>query len=144
MVLSQRAPDWNNTAGLSPLPVTLARQPAKVQMDTARIASDAATLLSQPNKIEGSDLADWPDERKINIPDSWDGQYQPLITYGADSTPVRGLMLFATVGQGTYVYVALGLDEAIARMNPGPYRLLSNLVSLPKYNSRGRRQTPDK
>jgi hypothetical protein len=143
--MSQRPGDWNSVPGLAPLGITLSRESTSVQLNMVRIANDGATVLAQPNKIVAGDLADWPVVRKTYLPDSWDTRYQSVIAYGAaDSTPVRSLLLLASVGEGTYLYLALDADEAIHRMNPGAYRLVSNLLSLPKYSTRVRRLSPDR
>jgi hypothetical protein len=140
VVLSQQADDWNRASGLGPLPIKLSGQSTSVQMDAARITEDGATVLTQPNKVEAGDLAGWPVGRNSYLPDAWDAQYRSVIGYApADSTPARSLLLLANAGEGTYLYLAVAMDEAIAARNPGPLRLLSDLLSLAKYGSRPRR-----
>ena len=145
VVLPQRADDWNSVSGLAPLPIKLSGQSTNVHMDAARITEAGATILAQPNKIEAADLSSWSVDRKVHLPETWDSQYQSVIGYGAvDATPGRSLLLLANSGNGTYLYLAAGLDEAIASKNPGPLRILSGLLSLGKYGSRPRRHDPDK
>jgi LmbE family N-acetylglucosaminyl deacetylase len=134
VVLAQRAAEWNSVPGLAPLPITLSQQPRTFEMAVARIANGRAPGLDLPNKIELGDLSSWPVNRGIYLPETWDNQYQSLISYGmADAAP--GLVLFAKAGEGTYVYVALDTDEAFAGMYPAAYRLVTNLLSLPKYRT---------
>jgi len=114
-------------------------------MDAARIMDAGATVLAQPNKVEAGDLSSWVIDRKVYLPETWDSQYQPVIGCGpGDATPPQSLLLLAYAGEGTYLYLAVGVDEAIASKNPGLLRVLSDLLSLTKYNSRPRRHDPDK
>jgi hypothetical protein len=145
VVLSQRPEDWNSASGLGPLPIKLSGQSTSVQMDAARITEAGAAVLAQPNKVEAGDLAGWSVGRNTYIPEAWDSQYRSVITYApADSPRPRSLLLLANAGEGTYLYLAAGFDEAIAGKNPGPLRLLSDLLSLAKYGSRPRRHDTDK
>src|SRR5215471_928157 len=145
VVLPQRADDWNSVSGLGPLPIKLSGQPTSVRMDVARIMDAGATVLAQPNKVEAGDLSSWVSDRKVYLPETWDSQYQSVIGCGpGDATPPRSLLLMANSGEGTYLYLAVGVDEAIASKNPGLLRVLSDLLSLTKYTSRPRRHDPDK
>jgi hypothetical protein len=44
--------------------------------------------------------------------------------------PMRGALLVAPYGDGYYVYSGLSWFRHLPAGNPGPYRLLSNLISL--------------
>jgi hypothetical protein len=145
VVLPQRADDWNSVSSLAALPLKLSAQSTNVHMEGARITEVGATVLDQPNKIEIGDLRSWAFGGKTYLPDTWDSQYQQVIGYEhGDGTPGRSLLLLANAGEGTYLYLAVGVDEAIASKNPGPLRVLSDLLSLGKYGSRPRRHEPDK
>jgi len=134
VVMAQKAEVWNSMPGLAPFPITLSKRPAKLRMNMTRIVAGGAAALTQPNSIEGGELEGWPISGRTSLPDAWDAQYQSLIAYGpADATPAPSLLLLAKAGEGTYLYFAVGADRAISEMNPGAYRLISNLVSVPKY-----------
>jgi hypothetical protein len=131
VVMAQRAEVWNSIPGLAPFPITLSQAPKKLEMTLARIASDRPLVLDQPNKIEAGELAGWPANREVYVPETWDNHYQSLISCGP-SDPSPPLLLLAKAGEGTYVYAALDADEAIAVTFPGALRLIANLLALPK------------
>jgi hypothetical protein len=129
--MAQTGPVWDSSPGLAPLAITLSKQPRRLEMTAARIADDRPAELDQPNKIEPGELASWPANRGGYVPETWDSQYQVVMSCGPANAPTP-LVLLAKAGQGTYVYVALDADEAIAGMYPGAFRLISNLLGLPK------------
>ena len=63
--------------------------------------------------------------------------YQPLIeSQDPGRDPVRGVMLYAEYGAGTYVYTGLSFYRALPGGNPGAFKLFLNLIGA------GRRDVP--
>jgi hypothetical protein len=62
---------------------------------------------------------------------NWGGPLRPLLAMNdPGEAPLRGSLLVAPLGEGTYVYTALALFRQLPEGVPGAYRLLANLVSL--------------
>ena len=73
----------------------------------------------------------WPQERGLYFAGTWDDAYAPLLEMadpGADL--LRGGLLVARYGEGTYVYTGLSFFRAIPAGVAGAYRLLLNLLAL--------------
>jgi hypothetical protein len=68
----------------------------------------------------------------VYVPSEWGSEFVPLLESGGKDAPLRGTLLVARYGEGTYVYTGLALGRQLTAMKPGAYRLLANLVSLPK------------
>ena len=47
-----------------------------------------------------------------------------------NEAPTKGALLVAQYGEGYYVYSGLSWFRHLPAGNPGPYRMLSNLISL--------------
>jgi hypothetical protein len=89
--------------------------------------------MSKPNKITSKDFEGWLVERAINVPQEWSSEYTPLLeSSDPGEEPNRGGLLIARYGEGTYVYTTFAWRRQLITGNIGAYRLLSNLVSLPK------------
>jgi hypothetical protein len=65
--------------------------------------------------------------------DTWDAHYDaPFEMHDAGQDPQKGGLLFARYGRGAYVYLAFALYRQLPEGVPGSYRLMANLLSLPK------------
>jgi drug/metabolite transporter superfamily protein YnfA len=64
---------------------------------------------------------------------SWDSHYLALTEmHDTEQAPQKGGLLYARYGGGAYVYVAYALDRQMPEGVPGSFRIISNLISLPK------------
>ena len=90
-------------------------------------------LLSFPNRLTAEDFHGWQQERGLYFLAEWPPQMTPLLE-SADpgEEPRRGGLLRARLGRGHYVYCAYALFRQLPAGVPGAYRLLANLVSLPR------------
>jgi len=96
------------------------------------IAPDAP-LLTFPNRISSSDFDDWVHERGLYFLATWPQTLQPLLECTDEGEPPRrGGLMHARLGKGHYVYCAYALFRQLPAGVPGAYRLLANLVSLPR------------
>ena len=82
----------------------------------------------------GNDLGDmntWTWETHPYFAGTWDAAYTPLLEMAdPGSDPVRGGLLVARYGEGTYVYTGLSFFRAIPAGVPGAFKLLLNLLNL--------------
>ncbi|HSE97741.1 MAG TPA: hypothetical protein VLD57_05675, partial [Blastocatellia bacterium] len=95
---------------------------------------DAAhPLFNFPNKITERDFEGWVQERGTYFLSEWDSQFKPLMSSrDPGEEPRRGGALIAQYGRGQYIYTGYAWFRQLPEGVPGAYRLIANLVSLPK------------
>ena len=115
--------------------VSLPRPAPRVSQAAAPVRLLAADdpLLSFPNRLTAEDFNGWQQERGLYFLAEWPPQLTPLLeSADPDEEPRRGGLLRARLGCGHYVYCAYALFRQLPAGVPGAYRLLANLVSLPR------------
>lgn len=91
-----------------------------------------------PNKISARDFDNWIQERGAYFLSDWDAHFKPMMSCHDPGEPdLKGGEVIAEYGRGLYVYTAYAWFRQLPRGVPGAYRLIANLVSLPKANVRG-------
>jgi LmbE family N-acetylglucosaminyl deacetylase len=91
-------------------------------------------VLNAPNKITSSDFENWTQERSTYQSDNFDAHFEaPLTMNDKGEAPSNGSLLIAPYGKGNMVYVSLVLFRQLPAGNPGAYKLLANIISLPKH-----------
>ena len=116
----------------APYPLT-ARLQDRVTDESApvRLLAPDHQALSWPNRITAADFEGWVQERGLYYPTQIDEHFTPLLEMGDPGDPqLRGALLVAPYGKGTYVYTGLALFRQFPEGVPGAYRILANLVSL--------------
>ena len=116
-----------------PHPITIARPHGRVTDETApvELLQPSHPILSWPNRIGAADFEGWIQERGLYFADTWADAYTPLLSmHDPGEQPLRGSLLVAQVGEGTYVYTGLAFFRQTPVGVAGVYRLLANLVSL--------------
>ena len=90
-------------------------------------------VLNVPNKINSEDFNNWVQERSTYQAENFDTHFQtPLQMNDTGEAPSQGSLLIAPFGKGNFAYVSLALFRQLPAGNPGTYKLLANLISLPK------------
>ncbi|MBV9774751.1 MAG: PIG-L family deacetylase, partial [Gemmatimonadetes bacterium] len=93
-----------------PYPFAVGRPQDRVTDESSpvRIVEPASRALSWPNRITEADFAGWVQDRGLYFAHSWDPHYTaPLETADPGEAPLRGGLLVAPYGRGTYVYTGL-------------------------------------
>jgi hypothetical protein len=80
--------------------------------------------------LSEADWAGWVQERGLYFARDWDAGYTPLLEIGAGAQALRGGLLVAKLGQGTYVYTGLAFFRQLPAGVPGAFRLFANLLAL--------------
>ena len=132
-------PQYSGQAGIggrsvvaAPYPFTSSEMTLKAG-DPANISIADSPVLSSPNKISARDLALLLRPEKVYAPAAFSTEYQPLIGVKvADEGAVRALAFRTMTGAGTYTYTSFNWGPALASMDPGAYRLLADLISVPR------------
>ena len=92
------------------------------------------TVLNVPNKITATDFENWVQERSTYQSDNFDTHFEaPLTMNDKGEAPSNGSLLIAPYGKGNMVYLSLVLFRQLPAGNPGAYKLLANIISLPKH-----------
>ncbi len=105
----------------------------RVTDETAAVTllAPASPVFNAPNKIGPADWEGWIQERGLNFAHTWDPAYTPLLSMkDPDTEDLKGGLLVAKAGKGTYVYTGLALFRQLPAGVPGAYRLFANLLAL--------------
>ena len=87
-------------------------------------------LLSKPNAITAEDWDGWVKERGLYFAKSWDDAYTPLLSMSdPDEAPLKGALLTADIGKGRHTHCSLILHHQMAKLVPGAFRLMANLIA---------------
>ncbi|WP_420128928.1 PIG-L family deacetylase [Longimicrobium sp.] len=117
----------------TPFPITMARPHGRVTDENApvRTLDPAHPVVTTPNRITEADWAGWVQERGLYFAETWDPAYTPVLETGdPGETPLKGGLLIARHGQGTYVYTGISFFRQFPHGVPGAYRLFANLLAL--------------
>jgi hypothetical protein len=117
----------------APYPLTIHQPHDRITDETSPVTvlRPAHPAFREPNVIGPADWNGWPQERGLYFAGTWDAAYEPLLEMrdpGRD--PVRGALLVARHGEGTYVYTGLSFFRALPAGVPGAFRLFFNLLEL--------------
>jgi LmbE family N-acetylglucosaminyl deacetylase len=136
VVLYQKEDEWNPLAArraASPFNIKLSAERITVETAPVKILEPNHPALTKPNIITAKDFEGWVGDRAAYLPQEWPAEFVPLVE-SADpgEEPQKGGLLFARSGEGTFVYTSFTWGRQIMAINPGAYRILANLISLPK------------
>ena len=91
------------------------------------------SVLNYPNKIIPTDFDNWVQERSTYQAEQVDTHYEmPLGMNDTGDKPGTGSLAIAKYGKGNFAYVSLVLFRQLPAGIPGAYKLLANLIALPK------------
>jgi len=125
--------------GFAPYALTLARPHDRVTDENAPVTLLDPTnpVFHYPNDIGADDWRGWVQERGLYFPRTWDTTYVPVLETH-DPAPsiaeLKGGLLIAPLGRGTYVYTGLSFFRQLPAGVPGAYRLFVNLLGLKRRN----------
>jgi len=92
------------------------------------------SVLNSPNPITSADFDHWVQERSTYQAENIDSHLETPLAMSDKGEPVsNGSLLIAPYGKGNMVYLSLVLFRQLPAGNPGAYKLLSNIISLPKH-----------
>ena len=91
------------------------------------------SVLNFPNKIGEKDFEDWIQERSTYQAEQLDPHFEmPISMNDTGDKPGTGSLAIAKYGKGNFAYVSLVLFRQLPAGIPGAYKLLANLIALPK------------
>ncbi|HET6569655.1 MAG TPA: PIG-L family deacetylase [Rhodothermales bacterium] len=127
----------NNPPDLAPYPLILSHDRVTYEDAPIELLKPASPIFNRPNKIRAQDWNGWVQERGLYFPTEYDDRYTELIsTHDPGEAPLKGGMLLAKYGDGTYLYTSLVWYRQLKQQNPGAYRVFANMLSLPLVDGR--------
>ncbi len=117
----------------APAPLTVAAPHDRVTDETAAVTPlvPGSPALARPNRLAEGDWAGWVQERGLYFAHSWDPSYTPLLSMSdPGEPPLKGGLLVASLGKGTYIYTGLSFFRQLPGGVAGAYRLFLNLLDL--------------
>jgi LmbE family N-acetylglucosaminyl deacetylase len=127
-----------NEAQYGPYPGKVGRERVTDENSRVRLLQPQHPVFTTPNRITEADWRGWRQERGLYFFDTAgrDPQMVDLIEL-EDSLPFNqgpklGALVEAKVGAGRWIYVGLGLWRQLPAGTDGAFRLMANLVSLPR------------
>ncbi|WP_298302021.1 PIG-L family deacetylase [Hydrotalea sp.] len=92
------------------------------------------SVLNFPNTINEKNFDGWVQERSTYQAQTNDSHFEaPLSMHDTGEAPSSGSLLIAPYGKGNVAYVSLVLFRQLPAGIPGAYKLLANLIALPKH-----------
>jgi len=122
-------------AKIAPYPFTISRSRVSEEDAKVNLIKPTHPLLNFPNKITDKDFEGWVQERSIYHADNLDGNYQTIFSMkdtGEQEHP--GSLIVADYGKGRFIYTGISFFRQLPAGVPGAYRLMANLLALPKNN----------
>jgi hypothetical protein len=119
-----------NAGQYTPYPATMANRRVTVEEAPVEILDPHSPVLNYPNKITAGDFDGWVQERGLYFMSEWDQQFHPLLsTHDPGEEPLKGGLLVAQYGKGTYIYTGYAFFRQLPAGVPGAIRLFVNLLT---------------
>ncbi|MCZ6691643.1 MAG: PIG-L family deacetylase [Planctomycetota bacterium] len=132
VVLYHKTSEWDGRAPFAPYPLPLSRNRVTDQDGSVRILLPDHQILRSPNIIRPRDWTGWVQERGLYFPGDYSERYEEIIEVSDPHEKLlRGGILFAEFGEGSYLYTSLVWLRQIRAAHEGAARLLANILSPP-------------
>ena len=119
-----------NSGRFTPYPAQLSRARVSVEEAPVEILDSTDSVLLYPNQITQHDFDGWVQERGLYFMGEWDSHFKPLLASHDPSEPLlKGGLLRAQYGKGTYIYTGYAFFRQLPAGVPGAIRLYVNLLS---------------
>jgi LmbE family N-acetylglucosaminyl deacetylase len=90
-------------------------------------------VLNYPNKISNKDFEGWVQERSTYQALQLDPHFEtPIGMHDTGESESNGSLAIAKYGKGNFIYAGLVFFRQLPAGIPGAYRLMANLIALPK------------
>ena len=119
-----------NAGHYVPYPLTASGERVTVEEAPVEILDPASPLMNAPNKISQKDFDGWVQERGVYFANNWDPKYTPLLaSHDPGEQPLKGGLLVAPYGKGTYIWTGYAFFRQLPAGVPGAMRLFVNLLA---------------
>ena len=123
------------TPPMAPYPFTISAG-SRVTEENAEVvfANPRHPVLQFPNVISAGDFEGWIQERSTYQATAIDSRYEaPLLMHDKNEQASNGSLITCVYGKGNFAYVSLALFRQLPAGVAGSYKLLANLIALPKH-----------
>lgn len=123
------------TPPMAPYPFTISAG-SRVTEENAEVvfANPRHPVLQFPNIISAGDFEGWIQERSTYQATAIDSRYEaPLLMHDKNEQASNGSLITCVYGKGNFAYVSLALFRQLPAGVAGSYKLLANLIALPKH-----------
>jgi LmbE family N-acetylglucosaminyl deacetylase len=132
LIVQYQLPATFPRQNLAPFPVQLGPRVADENAPVT-IVQPTHPIFNFPNKITSEDFKGWVQERNLYNFSTMDPKYVGLLeSHDVGEAENKGGLVVADIGKGKYVYCSYSLFRQLPAGVPGAYRLLANMLSLPK------------
>ncbi len=119
-----------NSGHFTPFPAQLSRGRVSVEEAPVEILAPEDSVFQKPNQITQRDFDGWVQERGLYFMDQWDSKFKPLLSsHDPGEQPLKGGLLRAQYGKGTYIYTGYAFFRQLPAGVPGAIRLYVNLLN---------------
>ena len=116
-----------------PYPFVVSRNRVTEENAKVNFLLPAHPALSYPNKITDKDFEGWLQERSTYHIEQPDSHFEmPLGMADTGEKETNGSLAIAKYGKGNFVYCGLVFFRQLPAGVPGAYRMLANLIALPR------------
>jgi hypothetical protein len=113
----------------TPYPARLGTGRVSVEEAPVAILAPEDRIFQWPNRITERDFQGWVQERGLYFMESWDERFTPLLAaHDPGEPPLRGGLLRARYGRGTYLFTGYAFFRQLPAGVPGAIRLFVNLL----------------
>jgi hypothetical protein len=119
-----------DSSSFAPYPLEISRERVSVEEAPVEVLAPTDPIFGSPNKITDRDFDHWIQERGVNFMSRWDPKYEPLLASNdPGEAPLKGGLLRARLGKGTYLYTGYAFFRQLPAGIPGAIRLYVNLLA---------------
>lgn len=118
---------------IAPYPFDISRMRVTDENADVRFLNPQHVVFNHPNKITQNDFKGWVQERGLYFANNKDKAFESVLSMNdKNEQPHDGSLIIAKYGKGNYVYTGLSFFRQLPAGVNGAYKLLANLISLPK------------
>jgi hypothetical protein len=119
-----------NSGHFTPFPAQLSRSRVSVEEAPVEILAADDSVFRYPNQITPRDFGGWVQERGLYFMEQWDSNFKPLLSsHDPGESALKGGLLRAQYGKGTYIYTGYAFFRQLPAGVPGAIRLYVNLLN---------------
>lgn len=133
MIVQYNTLDDLVTKDIAPYALKISRDRVTDENAVVTFLEPKHPILNTPNSLSTEDFHGWKQEQGLYYPNEWDSAFVPIIAANDQGeTTKKGAILVAKYGKGNYIYTGLSFFRELPEGVSGAYRLMANMISLPK------------
>ncbi|MBK8600615.1 MAG: PIG-L family deacetylase [Flavobacterium sp.] len=133
MIVQYNTLDDLVTKDIAPYALKISRDRVTDENAVVTFLEPKHPILNTPNSLTSEDFNGWKQEQGLYYPNEWDPAFVPIIAANDQGeTSKKGAILVAKYGKGNYIYTGLSFFRELPEGVSGAYRLMANMISLPK------------